>query len=112
VAESAPSQIAVNAKNDQLEKVVVSTATKSGDSIAETPNIKREILPEKRVAPEVKTGQYSYRIEQLAKGEGCRPSSLAELISKKNAVEYYKIECEGKESLVYRCLYQDCKTSD
>lgn len=59
--------------------------------------------------PEIRTGRYSYTVEQLAKADGCNPTKWAELISKQGSSEFYKVTCDGAEPFVYLCQHQVCK---
>ena len=96
----------------QLNALYRSGVLTQGEFIEKRTKILNSITPPTTVASgaaaQKKMGQYSHKIEMMARGRDCQVVGIAELISKIGPVEVYQVNCRDSQPLLGRCEYQDC----
>lgn len=96
----------------QLNSLYKSGVLSQDEYIEKRTKILDSIVPETAAASGVtsqkRLGQYSHKIESMAKDRNCQVVGFAELLSKTGSIEVYQVNCKGSEPLLARCEYQDC----
>ena len=82
-------------------------ATKSGNSNSNNQVLSQKISATKKDKKII--GESSFDVEMKAKNEGCKDISVAELIHSQHSTELYKITCNNVDTLLYKCVFRDCK---